>query len=90
MGKLIVPRPVSLLPLLALLLATPKPAQAYVDPGTGAMLWQLTAAAVIGSLFYVRRVFTWLRDRLAFRATSITAATVGDPVRGTLDGDPLE
>jgi hypothetical protein len=53
--------------LLAVLLATPKPAHAYVDPGSGAMLWQIAAAGVIGSLFYVRRAFTWVRDHLGMR-----------------------
>jgi hypothetical protein len=31
------------------------------------MLWQLAAATVIGSLFYVRRVFTWVKEHVAFR-----------------------
>jgi hypothetical protein len=53
--------------LLAILLATPKPAHAYVDPGSGAMLWQIAAAGVIGSLFYVRRAFTWVRDHMGLR-----------------------
>ena len=39
--------------LLAIILATPKPAHAYVDPGGGAMLWQIAAAGVIGSLWQV-------------------------------------
>jgi hypothetical protein len=43
------------------LLATPRQASAYVDPGSGAMLWQLAAAGFIGSLFYVRSVVAWIR-----------------------------
>ena len=86
MRKLIVPPQVYLLTLLALLLATPKPAQAYVDPGSGSMLWQLAAAAVIGSLFYVRRVFTWLRVRLESRSTR-TAASPVRPARVTINDD---
>ena len=86
MKKLIVPPQIFLLTLLALLLATPKPAQAYVDPGTSSMLWQLAAAAVIGSLFYVRRVFTWLRDRLESRRTRTTAFPVR-PARVTINDD---
>ena len=85
MGKLIVPRPVSLLTLLALLLATPKPVHAYVDPGAGSMLWQLAAAAAIGSLFYVRRVFTWIRQRLRLRSTRNTS-----PARVTINDDALD
>jgi hypothetical protein len=62
------PRSVFLATLVAVLLATPKPAHAYVDPGSGAMLWQVAAAAVIGSLFYVRRLFTWVRELLGPRS----------------------
>jgi len=88
MGKLIVPRPVSLLTLLALLLATPKPVHAYVDPGAGTMLWQLAAAAAIGSLFYVRRVFTWMRQRLRLRSTRNTSPA--RPARVTINDDALD
>jgi len=51
-----------------LLLATPRAASAYVDPGSGAMLWQLAAAVVIGSLFYVRRLVVWVRKHLGLRS----------------------
>jgi len=59
------PRVSGLVTLAMWLMATPQPAHAYVDPGSGAMVWQLLAAAAIGSLFYVRKVFTWVRDRLS-------------------------
>jgi K+-sensing histidine kinase KdpD len=52
----------------ALILALPQIAQAYVDPGTGAMLWQVGAASVIGALFYVKRIAAWLRNRLGLRS----------------------
>ena len=58
----------SALGLLLAILATPSKASAYVDPGTGAMLWQALAAACIGSLFYARRVFMWARRHLNFRS----------------------
>ena len=77
MGKAIIPRSAFLVTLSALLLATPKPAHAYVDPGSGAMIWQVAVAAVIGSLFYVRRIFTWVRDHLGIRA----AVPASDAVR---------
>ena len=77
-----------LLTVSALLLATPKPAHAYVDPGTGAMLWQVAAAAVIGSLFYVRRIFTWVRDRLGLRSARMAELPVRAD-RVTVDGDAL-
>jgi hypothetical protein len=37
-------------------------AHAYVDPGSGAMIWQIAAAAVIGSMFYVRRFVGKIKD----------------------------
>ena len=86
-----------LLTLSALLLATPKPAHAYVDPGSGAMIWQMAAAIVIGSLFYVRRVFNWVRDHLGFHSTRATGflfatlfALIASPLTVRLfDGHPL-
>jgi hypothetical protein len=96
-GKIIVLRAGFPLTLAALLLATPRPAHAYVDPGSGAMLWQLAAAAVIGSLFYVRRVFVWVRDNPGFHSTRIAGflfatlfALISSPVTMALfGGHPL-
>ena len=48
--------------VLCLLLAAHQRADAYTDPGSGAMVWQLAAASVIGMMFYVRRLVTWLRS----------------------------
>ena len=53
--------------VLLLMMAIPKPASAYVDPGSGAMLWQMAAAGMIGSLFYLRRIVIWLRRRVKSR-----------------------
>jgi hypothetical protein len=50
--------------LLLVLLAVPQVGRAYVDPGSGTMLWQMAAAAGIGSLFYVKRVLVWLKAHL--------------------------
>jgi hypothetical protein len=55
---------IRLIPLLALLMAVPRPAHAYVDPGTGTMLWQIAAAALLGSIFYLKRAATWTRGLL--------------------------
>ena len=52
-----------LLSLLALVMAVPQRASAYVDPGTGSMLWQLAAAAIFGALFRLKRIAAWLRAR---------------------------
>jgi hypothetical protein len=49
-------------------MAVPRTVCAYVDPGTGTMLWQVAAAAVIGALFYVKRVATWIRSHFGLRS----------------------
>lgn len=54
---------------LVLLLAIPQMAHAYVDPGSGAMLWQVAAAAAIGSLFYLRKAILWIRTRLGLKSS---------------------
>ena len=54
-------------------------AHAYVDPGTGAMLWQVAAATAIGVLFYVKRITGWVRSNLGLqseRAMGFTFATI--------------
>ena len=56
------------LALLFLIMAVPRPASAYVDPGSGAMLWQMAAAALIGGIFYARRIVMWLRRHLRLRS----------------------
>ena len=52
--------------IVALLVMSPSMATAYVDPGSGAMIWQIGAAAVLGSMLYVRRITAWFRARLGF------------------------
>jgi hypothetical protein len=37
---------------------------AYVDPGSGQLIWQMVAAACVGGLFYIKRVRDFL-GRLA-------------------------
>jgi hypothetical protein len=49
--------------LAVLSFATEHPAKAYADPGTGAMLWQLLAAAGVGAMFYARKVTSWFRAK---------------------------
>ena len=48
---------------LLLLAALPKPAHAYTDPGTGALIWQMLVAGFVGAMFYFRRFTGWFRDR---------------------------
>lgn len=33
---------------------------AYVDPGSGQLVWQMVVAAMVGVLFYLRKVRTFL------------------------------
>jgi hypothetical protein len=52
--------------LLMTIILTEGRAHAYIDPGTGSMLWQLLFAAGVGSLFYLRKAIVWvgkLRER---------------------------
>jgi hypothetical protein len=41
--------------VLGLLVACEVRADAYTDPGSGALIWQMLAAGFVGLLFYVRR-----------------------------------
>ena len=52
--------------LLVIIILIEDTAHAYIDPGTGSMLWQLLFAAGVGSLFYLRKAIAWvgkLRER---------------------------
>ena len=49
---------------LLLILCTERPARAYVDPGSGALVWQGMLAALVGSAFYFRRIIGWVKTRL--------------------------
>jgi hypothetical protein len=53
----------TLLVCLALLVAMEREAQAYTDPGTGALLWQLLVAGLVGCLFYFRKITSWFKGR---------------------------
>jgi len=68
MRKSLISRPALLVTVAALLLAVPKRASAYVDPGSGAMIWQIAVAALIGALFYVRRVAAWIQAHLGLHS----------------------
>lgn len=45
------------------LLAIPAEARAYTDPGTGALIWQMVAAGLIGVMFYFRRFALWFKKK---------------------------
>ena len=41
--------------LVCLFVGLEREASAYTDPGTGALIWQMVAAAFVGGMFYFRR-----------------------------------
>ena len=49
--------------VLVLLAACEGRAEAYTDPGSGALIWQMLAAGFVGLMFYVRRFTGWFRAR---------------------------
>lgn len=52
-----------LLSALALLIAFPSTAHAYMDPGSGMLLWQLLSSFFIGMLFYLRSIIVFIKGR---------------------------
>jgi len=46
------------------LLWLPPAAHAYVDPGSGALIWQALVAAFLGGLFYFRRIVSHVKSWL--------------------------
>lgn len=57
-----------------LLFLFPRPTFAYIDPGTGSYLFQVTGAAMLGSLFFVksalRNVKLFFNKRFARKESS--------------------
>ncbi len=49
--------------LLVWMVGAEKQASAYTDPGTGAMILQMLAAAVTGAFFYVRKFTNWFKPK---------------------------
>ena len=49
---------------LALLAATPAPAQAYIDPGSGALVLQALLAGIFGALVLARKTLRELAARV--------------------------
>jgi hypothetical protein len=46
-------------------------AQAYVDPGVGYFLWQTVLAGLVGSLFFVVKLWRHLRQFATGRARGV-------------------
>jgi hypothetical protein len=56
--------PVRVIFLISLaMFATEREARAYTDPGSGALIWQMAVAGLVGVSFYFRRITAWFRNR---------------------------
>jgi hypothetical protein len=56
--------PVRIVFLMALaMFATEREARAYTDPGSGALIWQMAVAGLVGVSFYFRRITAWFKNR---------------------------
>jgi hypothetical protein len=56
--------PVRIVLLMALaMFATEREACAYTDPGSGALIWQMAVAGLVGVSFYFRRITAWFKNR---------------------------
>ncbi len=49
--------------LLLVVVAAERDLKAYVDPGTGSMIWQLVVAGAIGVLYYIRKFTAIFRKK---------------------------
>jgi hypothetical protein len=64
LGKQSLNLPVRIVFLMALVMfATEREARAYTDPGSGALIWQMAVAGLVGVSFYFRRIATWFKSR---------------------------
>ena len=53
--------------LVMILVVCARPAHAYTDPGTGALIWQMLLAASVSGLIYARRILSWVRGLMTRR-----------------------
>ena len=68
--------------IVALVLAHPAPAEAYLDPGTGSMLLQAAAAAFIGGLFTLKLYWRRVKAYLARQGRGEPSRPVENPQDG--------
>jgi hypothetical protein len=62
--KLLLNLPYRAMVLIALaMFATERQACAYTDPGSGALIWQMLVAGLVGVGFYFRRITAWFKNR---------------------------
>jgi hypothetical protein len=65
--------------LVLLLVSTERPAKAYVDPGSGALVWQGMLASLLGAAFYFRRALGWVKNKL-FRSRPTPPDVPSEPI----------
>lgn len=63
--------------MLVLLVIVPRRASAYVDPGTGSVIWQLLTGVIIGFWFYIYKLLRKLH--IGRRSGQDSSATPGPP-----------
>lgn len=62
-AKLFSNLPLRIFFLVALIsFATEREASAYTDPGTGALIWQMMVAGLVGVGFYFRKITAWFKS----------------------------
>jgi hypothetical protein len=59
-GDVNVSRTLVIVLLSSSFLLMPRPAFAYIDPGSGSMAYQVLLTALLAGLFAVRRAITWI------------------------------
>jgi O-antigen/teichoic acid export membrane protein len=63
-------RPIVVLVALIIAVSAPRPAEAYLDPGTGSFAFQAVVAAIVAGAFFARRWLWRLRDWARSRFSS--------------------
>lgn len=75
---------------LIALIFVERPLQAYADPGSGLLLWQLLGAVIVGGVYQARRIFRKLRSFATPEANrapqSSTTTKSPQSERGTRNG----
>ena len=64
---------------VGVLIAAQRPAYAYTDPGSGALILQLILAASFGVMFYLRRIISWFRGLRSHKETVTSAKALSRP-----------
>lgn len=57
--------------LLAIWIVSAPNAYAYIDPGSGTLLWQLLLAGMFGAIFWIHRLRLWLKSVVTWIATRL-------------------